>query len=906
MIIQDLYLPAATLLDISLKAACVILLTIAFDWFCRDRSAALRHWLWLTSLLALLLLPVMTWMLPSYQVAILPTAWSKMVATANAALIENTAGDLGASGGRKVFDDRFGEQDNSRRQRVSASITHAGDTSPATSRKDSGSAANDSNRTMITTTRLKGIGNAYEAIAWVGLGGTTLMLVCLFAGVLRCYQYGRRAVPVEDLDLQTWLRQQCLQLGIKRRVGLRQIEIKIIPMTWGICRPVILLPAVTLRSWSDQQLRSVLLHELAHVKRQDVLTQILARVALSLYWFHPLVWYGYRRLRCERELACDDRVLLSGHRPSDYAQQLLNIARDFRFASNTVSVGMAHRSGLEQRVRAILNQARSRHPLSPRSLGVTVTMFTILAIFVSIPTLSAVSTLGPQAGLVATARDSIDLINTAANELAGTIVDEEGNPLADVSVDVWSWYPGHETVTDVNGRFRLRFDQLERPDQKVEVCFRKEGFSPHYNAQQELGRKDFKVTLNKRTLIEGVVQDAAGKPVPNVEVRGEHGPHQADGVMIGFVVDSTTTDAQGHYRLYVHPESYRILARSSDGQVARVDNLQVAKNEAKQLNLDLQPGVRFVAKVLDSVTKEPFAGLVLWHFMHPGSIGTSDANGELVINGLSPGDFKFNVGEGDPQQFGPFAGYLPRTIGRWWSPAAKHPYERESIVDGQFQRNLDDLTFDLNVNMEAITIFVEPGVIFKGRVIAPNGDPVEGATVAPAKTGSGNSLTGDTRFSVKTDANGQFTSVMPAGKGVQYNLVAHDGEYRQWRTWANGVTSAFDSQPGELIDNITIQLTPPATVRGKVVATDGQSLAGREVRAHAEDLLENRYYDPTTRVAEDGTFELKFIRPGVHHIQVEPFYLNAAEAPPGSTMLLDLQPGEVKQGVELKLPATSG
>ncbi|XZE53730.1 carboxypeptidase-like regulatory domain-containing protein [Planctomycetaceae bacterium SH139] len=108
-------------------------------------------------------------------------------------------------------------------------------------------------------------------------------------------------------------------------------------------------------------------------------------------------------------------------------------------------------------------------------------------------------------------------------------------------------------------------DQLDRPNQKAEVYFRKDGFSPHYNPQQKLGEEDLKVILGKRSLIEGVVRDAACKPASNVEVRSEHGPHQADGVMIGFVVDSTTTDAQGRYRLYVHPESYRILVRSSLG-----------------------------------------------------------------------------------------------------------------------------------------------------------------------------------------------------------------------------------------------------------------------------------------------------------------------------------------------------
>lgn len=901
MIIHDLYLPAATLLDISLKATCVLVLTIFVDWLCRYRSAALRHCLWLTALLVLLLLPLMSWMLPSYNIAVLPSAWSNIAAT-ELTTTDDATTNLQPAAKENVV----GNQEGARRKPSNATAFQAEGPLPATARNHALRAAHDINPATRTNSNLSNAFAAYQTFAWVGLGGTTLMLIGLVIGVLRTYGYGRRSTRIEDSNLQTWLQQQCLRLGITRPVDLRESKAKTIPMTWGILRPVILVPTATLRNWSDQQLHNVLLHELAHIQRYDVLAQILARIVLSLYWFHPLVWYGYRRLRCERELACDDSVLLAGQRPSDYAQQLLTIARDFRFAANSAAVAMAHRSGLEHRVRAILNQARSRHPLSPRSLGVTVTMFAILAMLVSMPTLSAVATLAPQPGQIVTAQDSIDLTSIASNELAGTVVDEEGNPLAGVSVDVWSWYPGNETTTDAEGRFRLSFAQRDRLDQKVEVCFRKAGYSPYYNAQQELGKKDFKVVLNKQTFIEGIVRDAAGKPAANVEIRGEHGPHQADGVMIGFVVESTKTDADGRYRLHVHPDSYRILARSDDGQVARVDNLRVASNEAKELNIDLKPGVRFVAKILDSVTKQPFEGIVLWHFMHPGTIGTSDANGELVINGMFPGEFEFNVGEGEPQQIGPFTGYLPRTISRWWSPAAKHPYEREAILAGQFQRNLDDLTFDLDVNMEVITIFVERGATFKGRVIDPDGNPVEGVTVAPAKTGSGNSITGDTRFSVKTDATGAFTSLMPAGKGFRYNLVAHDGEYRQWRTWANGVTSAFDTQPGDVIEDITIQLTRPATVRGKVIGKDGRPLTGREVRAHAEDLLENRYYDPTTRVAEDGTFELKFIRPGKHYIQVEPFYLNAAEAPLGSTILLDLQPGETKEGIELKLPATNG
>ena len=184
----------------------------------------------------------------------------------------------------------------------------------------------------------------------------------------------------------------------------------------------------------------------------------------------------------------------------------------------------------------------------------------------------------------------------------------------------------------------------------------------------------------------------------------------------------------------------------------------------------------------------------------PEVLGKSDAHGKLVITGLLPGKFEFNVGEGESYTIAEVGveAYKHGSLGRWWSPDAVQAWQRKSIKPGEFQRNFDDLTFNLQPGMPGVQIEVERGVEFIGQVLDPDGKPVAGATVAPAKTGSGNSLTGDTRYSVETKEDGSFQVVMPAGNDFEYNLIAHDGKYNEWRNWANGVSGKFGA-PSQVI-----------------------------------------------------------------------------------------------------------
>jgi beta-lactamase regulating signal transducer with metallopeptidase domain/protocatechuate 3,4-dioxygenase beta subunit len=472
------------------------------------------------------------------------------------------------------------------------------------------------------------------------------------------------------------------------------------------------------------------------------------------------------------------------------------------------------------------------------------------------------------------------------DDLAGVVVDENGKPLEGVHVHAWDWVPNHQTRTDKDGVFHLKNVAQEG---KVEVRFRKEGYSPVLFTQQPAGVKGWVVAMDRKTYFEGVVRGPDGKPAAGALIRANQGPKSSPGpgYVIGEIWTDTKTDASGHYRLYVQPDEYEFLVKAPGIGVARLPKKGIAHGMAESLDIQLQKGVTFRALTVDAETDKPIAGVRLWHWQHKDIDERSNEKGEVVISEMLPGKFDFSVKK---------SGYT-----RWWSEQTVSEWSRRSIANPQlkWQRNFDYLDFDLQPDMPQVKIVLETGVRVKGRVLDPDGKPVAGATVAPALTGTGNSLTGDSRFSVPTKADGTFEVLLPASNDAQYNLVAHDGEIFKWRKWANGVLPPIRTKPGEEIKDVTLTLTRPATVRGKVVDQNGKPIAYREVRAHAADKMENRYYDPTTATKEDGTFELRFIRPGEQDIELVPDRIYSQQAPAKTTQRVQLKEGQSVENVEL-------
>ena len=132
-------------------------------------------------------------------------------------------------------------------------------------------------------------------------------------------------------------------------------------MTFGLLHPAIFLPPDAAH-WTEERRRVVVLHELAHIRRGDVATHLLARTALSFYWWNPLAWLAWREFLKERERATDDLVLRAGARASDYAAHLLAVAQAMRSPTATgwAAVAMARPSELEGRLLAILDSRVKR------------------------------------------------------------------------------------------------------------------------------------------------------------------------------------------------------------------------------------------------------------------------------------------------------------------------------------------------------------------------------------------------------------------------------------------------------------------------------------------------------------------------------------------------------------------
>jgi len=306
-------------MDVLIKSSILLLGATVLVTMLKKASASTRHTLWTMGLLAALIFPIASLILPDISVPVLRDSHTT---------IGSSAVDVGA----------VRETARSTGVRLTQIPSRSGGGRLSTAQ--------------------------WIAIVWT-MGSLVVGIRSLvgLAEVLRFRRKSRRAEDESWLDLAASVQQELrLSAPLQLRIG----EDGIPPMMWGILKYTILLPAAAV-GWTRARLHDVLAHELAHAKRKDGIIQILVQCVCALYWFNPLVWYAAYRMQIERERACDDYVLNLGANAEDYADHLVQIARSVTSSWVFTAVSMIHRSGFESRLRLILDPKRNRQMLSHRS-----------------------------------------------------------------------------------------------------------------------------------------------------------------------------------------------------------------------------------------------------------------------------------------------------------------------------------------------------------------------------------------------------------------------------------------------------------------------------------------------------------------------------------------------------------
>jgi len=306
------------LVQSSIKMSCILVAALAASAALRRRSAALRHWVLAAAILCAAAVPAVEPWLPVWQV-------------------------------------RVGAQTLAFPPRPAYE---------AVARISSASRPPVEQATMPGSARARDTRAARAIIFALWLGGVVFNVLMLAAGLWRLTRISASARPLDG----AWAEEAdagARDAGIRRRVRVLQAEQPGLLFTWGLLHPAVVVPPGA-GEWPRDRIRAVLRHELAHVRRADWLTQLLAETVCAVCWINPLFWAACRRLRRESEQAADDAVLEGGIEGGEYAMHVMDVARAFasRRESWLPAPAMLRRSDFERRIGAMLRADVNRRPVS--------------------------------------------------------------------------------------------------------------------------------------------------------------------------------------------------------------------------------------------------------------------------------------------------------------------------------------------------------------------------------------------------------------------------------------------------------------------------------------------------------------------------------------------------------------
>jgi beta-lactamase regulating signal transducer with metallopeptidase domain/HEAT repeat protein len=346
--------PSVSMVMLLLKATLILLVAMGITFGMQRTSAGARHLVWLVTLAALLLVPGLT----AWAPISLPVLPAKAVVASSAPSTAPSSEPAQA---------RLAPEPIATPTTAERIPTNASSASPV--------AIGDE---ISSSPLLSGLSVIF--LVWALVVVAIASSLGYAAAMVR--RIVNRARPLDSEDWLTPLWEVSDRLALEEPPRLLRSEDAKMPFACGVFNPTIVLPAEC-DTWSLDRRRAVLLHELAHVRRHDLVGHTLGRLACAVYWFHPLVWTAAKQLRSESERACDDLALACGARATDYAEHLLDIVTSVRHdATPSVALAMARRKEFEGRMLAILDPELRHVSPSRRQSAALIASLALISVIV--------------------------------------------------------------------------------------------------------------------------------------------------------------------------------------------------------------------------------------------------------------------------------------------------------------------------------------------------------------------------------------------------------------------------------------------------------------------------------------------------------------------------------------------
>ncbi len=346
------------------------------------------------------------------------------------------------------------------------------------------------------------------------------------------YSIGR-SLKADSIDLvndrlQQFVERLCEQWSISVVPVVACCHQVAAPVVFGVLRPIILLPPCLLTGINVEQLEALLAHELAHIRRWDLLVNLAQRVIEALLFFHPAVWFISHRISIQREHACDDLVISTGWRPLDYCRALIGLAeacavprQSLMVAPIPVSAFGRGPTEFRQRILRLAGESAKSKPQLTRTgfsgLASVIAMLILVSIVLSSRSGSKPET--PKA-IDSNAVSQPQIISNETPDVipaetgsAGQHGSEEDEPLVDVIIEGNSTIPNSEIAKHIKTYIGNKVTSKQVKDD-VDALVRTHWFS---SVEPTLRKTDVGVVLAFRVLERPIVRRVEYKGLKKIK-----------------------------------------------------------------------------------------------------------------------------------------------------------------------------------------------------------------------------------------------------------------------------------------------------------------------------------------------------------------------------------------------------